>query len=95
VPTRLFSSAEIIAKCDPALYLDEDAQRVRDEIWTRINGSKTRTATCGISRQSKSRWCGAASSFSRRRGFESGGCRRVQRTDLSMRQMIPILPPIS
>jgi len=46
VPTRLFSSAEIIAECDPALYLGEDAQRVRDEIWTRINGSKTRTATC-------------------------------------------------
>ena len=33
MPTRLFSSAEIIAKCDPALYLGEDAQRVRDEIW--------------------------------------------------------------
>jgi spermidine/putrescine transport system substrate-binding protein len=35
----IFPSAEIIAKCEPALYLGEDAQRVRDEIWTRIKAA--------------------------------------------------------
>jgi spermidine/putrescine transport system substrate-binding protein len=35
----IFPSAEIIAKCEPALYLGEDAQRARDEIWTRIKAA--------------------------------------------------------
>jgi hypothetical protein len=35
----IFPSAEVIAKCEPALYLGEDAQRVRDEIWTRIKAA--------------------------------------------------------
>jgi len=35
----IFPSAEIIAKCEPALYLGEDATRVRDEIWTRVKAA--------------------------------------------------------
>ncbi len=32
----IFPSAEIIAKCEPGLYLGEEATKVRDEIWTRV-----------------------------------------------------------
>jgi spermidine/putrescine transport system substrate-binding protein len=35
----IFPTAEIIAKCEPALYLGEDAQRIRDEIWTRVKAA--------------------------------------------------------
>ncbi len=35
----IFPSAEIIAKCEPGLYLGEEATRVRDEIWTRIQAA--------------------------------------------------------
>jgi spermidine/putrescine transport system substrate-binding protein len=34
-----FPSAEIVAKCEPGLYLGEEATRVRDEIWTRIQAA--------------------------------------------------------
>ena len=32
----IFPSAEVIAKCEPGLYLGEEATKVRDEIWTRV-----------------------------------------------------------
>ena len=32
----IFPSDEIIARCEPPLYLGEDAQRLYDEAWTRI-----------------------------------------------------------
>ena len=35
----IFPSAETIAKCEPALYLGEEATKVRDEIWTRIQAA--------------------------------------------------------
>ena len=35
----IFPSAEVIAKCEPALYLGEEAIRARDEIWTRIQAA--------------------------------------------------------
>jgi spermidine/putrescine transport system substrate-binding protein len=35
----IFPSAEVIAKCEPGLYLGEDATRVRDEIWTRVKAA--------------------------------------------------------
>ncbi|WP_395687688.1 PotD/PotF family extracellular solute-binding protein [Aestuariivirga sp.] len=35
----VFPPAEIIAKCEPGLYLGEEATKLRDEIWTRIRAS--------------------------------------------------------
>jgi spermidine/putrescine transport system substrate-binding protein len=35
----VFPSAEVIAKSEPALYLGEEATKVRDEIWTRIQAA--------------------------------------------------------
>jgi spermidine/putrescine transport system substrate-binding protein len=35
----IFPSAEIVAKCEPGLYLGEEATKVRDEIWTRIQAA--------------------------------------------------------
>ena len=35
----IFPSAEIVAKCEPSLYLGEEATKVRDEIWTRIQAA--------------------------------------------------------
>lgn len=35
----IFPSAEVIAKCEPGLYLGEEATKVRDEIWTRIQAA--------------------------------------------------------
>jgi len=35
----IFPPPEVIAKCEPALYLGEEATKVRDEIWTRIQAA--------------------------------------------------------
>jgi len=35
----IFPSAEVVAKCEPSLYLGEEATKVRDEIWTRIQAA--------------------------------------------------------
>ncbi|MGE3829966.1 MAG: PotD/PotF family extracellular solute-binding protein [Parvibaculaceae bacterium] len=35
----IFPTAEVVAKCEPALYLGEDATKVRDEIWTRVQAA--------------------------------------------------------
>ncbi|MGE0004162.1 MAG: PotD/PotF family extracellular solute-binding protein [Parvibaculaceae bacterium] len=35
----IFPPAEVVAKCEPALYLGEEATRIRDEIWTRIQAA--------------------------------------------------------
>ena len=35
----IFPTAEVIAKCEPGLYLGEEATRVRDEIWTKIQAA--------------------------------------------------------
>jgi spermidine/putrescine transport system substrate-binding protein len=35
----IFPPDEIIAKCEPALYLGEEATKVRDETWTRIQAA--------------------------------------------------------
>jgi spermidine/putrescine transport system substrate-binding protein len=35
----IFPPAEIVAKCEPSLYLGEEATKVRDEIWTRIQAA--------------------------------------------------------
>ncbi|MCA3573324.1 MAG: extracellular solute-binding protein, partial [Aestuariivirga sp.] len=35
----IFPSAEVIAKCEPALYLGEEVTKLRDEIWTRIQAA--------------------------------------------------------
>ncbi len=37
--TTIFPPDEIIAKCEPGLYLGEEATKVRDEIWTRIQAA--------------------------------------------------------
>jgi spermidine/putrescine transport system substrate-binding protein len=37
--TSIFPPAEIVAKCEPSLYLGEEATKVRDEIWTRIKAA--------------------------------------------------------
>jgi spermidine/putrescine transport system substrate-binding protein len=34
-----FPPPEVVAKCEPALYLGEEATKVRDEIWTRIQAA--------------------------------------------------------
>ncbi len=34
-----FPSPEVLAKCEPALYLGEEATKMRDEIWTRIQAA--------------------------------------------------------
>ena len=35
----IFPPEDILAKCEPTLYLGEEAIKVRDEIWTRIRAS--------------------------------------------------------
>ena len=35
----IFPPDDVLAKCEPALYLGEEAIKVRDEIWTRIRAS--------------------------------------------------------
>lgn len=35
----IFPPPEVIAKCEPGLYLGEEATKVRDEIWTRIQAA--------------------------------------------------------
>ena len=35
----IFPSAEIVSKCEPNLYLGEEATKVRDEMWTRIKAA--------------------------------------------------------
>ncbi len=35
----IFPSAEVVAKCEPALYLGEEVTKVRDETWTRIQAA--------------------------------------------------------
>ena len=35
----IFPSEEVIVKCEPGLYLGEEATKVRDEIWTRIQAA--------------------------------------------------------
>jgi spermidine/putrescine transport system substrate-binding protein len=37
--TAIFPTAEVVAKCEPALYLGEEATKVRDEIWTRVQAA--------------------------------------------------------
>ena len=37
--TSVLPPAEIVAKCEPSLYLGEEATKVRDEIWTRIQAA--------------------------------------------------------
>ena len=31
--------AEVVAKCEPALYLGEDVTKSRDEVWTRVKAA--------------------------------------------------------
>ncbi len=35
----IFPPAEVVAKCEPALYLGEDATKLRNEIWTRVQAA--------------------------------------------------------
>ena len=35
----IFPPPEVLAKCEPGLYLGEDATKVRDEIWTRVQAA--------------------------------------------------------
>jgi len=35
----IFPSAEVLAKCEPSIYLGEEATKARDEIWTRIQAA--------------------------------------------------------
>ncbi len=35
----IFPLAEVVAKCEPSLYLGEEATKVRDETWTRIQAA--------------------------------------------------------
>jgi spermidine/putrescine transport system substrate-binding protein len=35
----IFPPEEVVAKCEPGLYLGEEATKVRDEIWTRIQAA--------------------------------------------------------
>lgn len=35
----IFPPPEVIAKCEPSLYLGEEATKVRDEMWTRIQAA--------------------------------------------------------
>jgi spermidine/putrescine transport system substrate-binding protein len=35
----IFPPAEVIAKCEPGLYLGEEATKVRDELWTRVQAA--------------------------------------------------------
>lgn len=37
--SAIFPPPEIVAKCEPGLYLGEEATKVRDEIWTRIEAA--------------------------------------------------------
>ena len=35
----IFPPAEVVAKCEPALYLGEDVTKARDEVWTRVKAA--------------------------------------------------------
>ena len=35
----IFPPADVLAKCEYAAYLDEEALKVRDEIWTAIQAA--------------------------------------------------------
>jgi spermidine/putrescine transport system substrate-binding protein len=35
----IFPPAEIIAKCEPGLYLGEEINKIRDEVWTRVQAA--------------------------------------------------------
>jgi len=35
----IFPSAEVLAKCEPALYVGEEAIKARDEVWSRIQSA--------------------------------------------------------
>ena len=35
----IFPPAEVLAKCEPGLYLGEEATKLRDETWTRIQAA--------------------------------------------------------
>jgi spermidine/putrescine transport system substrate-binding protein len=35
----IYPSADVLAKCEPTIYLGEEAAKVRDEIWTRIQAA--------------------------------------------------------
>ena len=35
----IFPPAEVVAKCEPALYLGEDVTKSRDEVWTRVKAA--------------------------------------------------------
>ena len=37
--TAIFPTAEVIVKCEPSLYLGEEATKARDEIWTRVQAA--------------------------------------------------------
>jgi spermidine/putrescine transport system substrate-binding protein len=37
--TAIFPTDEVIAKCEPSIYLGEAAVRLRDEAWTRIQAA--------------------------------------------------------
>ncbi len=37
--TAIFPPDDVIAKCEPGLYLGEEATKVRDEVWTRIKAA--------------------------------------------------------
>jgi spermidine/putrescine transport system substrate-binding protein len=37
--TAIFPPPEVVAKCEPGLYLGEEATKVRDETWTRIQAA--------------------------------------------------------
>lgn len=37
--TAIFPPADVIAKCEPTVYLGEEATKVRDEIWTKIQAA--------------------------------------------------------
>ncbi len=37
--TSIFPPPEVVAKCEPGLYLGEEATKVRDEIWTRVQAA--------------------------------------------------------
>jgi spermidine/putrescine transport system substrate-binding protein len=37
--TAIFPTEEVIAKCEPSIYLGEAGVRLRDEAWTRIQAA--------------------------------------------------------
>jgi spermidine/putrescine transport system substrate-binding protein len=37
--TAIFPPDEVVAKCEPAIYVGEEGTRLRDEAWTRITAA--------------------------------------------------------